>query len=79
MAITDHFQRAPESGFVRSYDLQTARRQFWFSLGLILILAVAAFAVGMLVQFDAPTDAVHPAPIIHNDLNFAGSLANFRG
>jgi hypothetical protein len=72
MSIADHFDHAPDAGFIRSYDSQAARRQFQVSLVLILILTLAAFALGLLVRFDAPAGQVNPAPIPH-EVHFAGS------
>jgi hypothetical protein len=78
MAITDHFHRAPDSGFVRSYDTQAARRQFQVSLVLILILALAAFTFGLLVRFGDLVPQANPAPSRHHELHYAGSLTDFR-
>ncbi len=79
MSIADHFRRAPDAGFVRSYDPQAARRQFQVSLVLIMILTLAAFTLGLLLRFDAPIEDVKPQPSTHHDLRFAGSLTEFRG
>lgn len=70
MSIADHFYHAPDAGFVRSYDSRAARRQFQVSLALILILAVAAFALGMLVRFDDPASAA-PSPSKIHEVHFA--------
>lgn len=72
MSIADRFDHAPDAGFVRSYDSRAARRQFQVSLALILILTLAAFALGLLVRFDPPAGEVHPAPSTH-EVHFAGS------
>ncbi|MGH6817192.1 MAG: hypothetical protein ACREC1_00285 [Methylovirgula sp.] len=77
MSIADHFDHAPDAGFVRSYDSQAARRQFQISLVLILILAAAAFALGLLVRFDEPySNGTSPRPA---QVHFAGNLADFQG
>lgn len=60
MSIASHFDPAPDAGFVRSYDPRAARRQFRVSLVLILILTLAAFTLGFLVQFDATTQGIGP-------------------
>jgi hypothetical protein len=79
MSIADHFDHAPDAGFVRSYDSQAARRQFQISVVLILILTIAAFALGLLVRFDEPAgNGAAPASTAH-EVHFAGSLADFRG
>lgn len=77
MSIADHFDHAPDAGFVRSYDSQAARRQFQISLVLILILTAAAFALGLLVRFDEPA-SVNPSPATAHEVHFAGSLTDFR-
>ncbi len=78
MSIADHFDHAPDAGFVRSYDSQAARRQFQVSLVLILILSVAAFALGLLVRFDDP-GGNNNAPLPVHQVHFAGNLADLRG
>jgi hypothetical protein len=78
MSIADHFDHAPDAGFVRSYDSQAARRQFQISLVLILILSAAAFALGLLVRFDDSAVNSVPARPMHQ-VHFAGNLADFRG
>jgi hypothetical protein len=79
MSIADHFDHAPDAGFVRSYDSQAARRQFQVSLVLILILTVAAFALGLLVRFDEPANKIGPSPVTAHEVHLAGSLVDFRG
>ena len=54
MSIADHFEQAADSSFVRDYDATTARRQFNFSLVLIVVIALAASALGAVVRFDSP-------------------------
>ncbi len=78
MSIADRFDHTPDAGFVRSYDSQTARRQFQISLVLILILTAAAFALGLLVRFDEPAGSVNPSPTTAHEVHFAGSLTDFR-
>ena len=74
MSIADHFDHAPDAGFVRSYDSRAARRQFQVSVALILILALAAFSLGLLVRFEPPAGPIGPAPGQH-EVHFAGSNA----
>lgn len=78
MSIADHFDHAPDAGFVRSYDSHAARRQFQISLVLILILTVAAFALGLLVRFDEPAAVAGPVSHSSHEVHFAGSLTDFR-
>ncbi len=78
MSIADHFDHAPDAGFIRSYDLRSARRQFQVSLILIAILTVSAFALGLLVRFDPPA-SVSQAPVATHDVHFAGVLPDMTG
>ncbi|QXX75078.1 hypothetical protein [Methylovirgula sp. HY1] len=71
MSIADHFYHAPDAGFVRTYNSQAARRQFQVSVALILILAGAAFALGLLVRFDGPASGAHQEPSKMHDVHFA--------
>lgn len=75
MSIADHFDHAPDAGFVRSYDSEAARRQFQISLVLIVILAAAAFALGLLVRFDEPA-ANAGSPVQTHEVHFAGNLTD---
>ena len=63
MPIADHFNRRPDAGFVRSYDLRSARRQFQVSLVLILVMAGAAIALGLMTRLDPPAQQVNPASL----------------
>ena len=58
MSIADHFGDMSDVGFIRSYDERAARRQFQSSVVLIVVLAVAAFALGFSFRFDQPTPSV---------------------
>jgi hypothetical protein len=61
MPIADHFNRKPDAGFVRSYDLRSAQQQFQVSLVLILVMAAAAIALGLITRLDPPPG--HPAAV----------------
>ncbi len=52
MPIANHFERRRDAGFVRSYDSRAARRQFQVSLVLILVMATAAIALGLMMRLD---------------------------
>ncbi|MDE2363167.1 MAG: hypothetical protein KGM42_10865 [Hyphomicrobiales bacterium] len=56
MSVVDHFHKTPDAGFSRSWDAESARRQFNVSLALI---AALAFAAGLL----AYSLRIGPAPI----------------
>jgi hypothetical protein len=55
MSIADHFEHAPDAGFVRDYDSDSAQRQFKVSLVLVVVIALAATALGLLIRFDGPS------------------------
>jgi hypothetical protein len=75
MSVADHFDHTPDAGFVRAYDFQAARRQFQVSVVLILVLAIAAFLLGMLVRFDPPAgDQVKPLPTRSHQVHFADAF-----
>jgi hypothetical protein len=57
MSIASNFDRVPDAGFSRSFDVQSARRQFQLSVILVLILAAATFMLGAMIRFDAPVSA----------------------
>jgi len=71
MSIADHFDHTPDAGFIRTYDAQTARRQFQVSVVLIVVLAAAAFALGLLVRFEDPTENTVPKPTKISDVHYA--------
>jgi hypothetical protein len=72
MSVADHFQHSPDTGFVRAYDVRAARRQFQVSIILILALAAAAFALGMLVRLAPPaSDQAKPIPTRSHTVHFA--------
>jgi hypothetical protein len=60
MSVADHFDHWRDDGFVREYDVRTARRQFRISVVLIFVLTAAAFALGLLVRLDRP---LSPTPV----------------
>jgi hypothetical protein len=64
MSIVDHFDHAPDAGFVRYYDSRAAHRQFQISVALIVILTFAAFTLGFVLRFDGPADDMHPVPSV---------------
>jgi hypothetical protein len=75
MSVADNFDQIPDAGFVRAYDSQAARRQFQVSVVLIVVLAVAAFFLGILVRFEQPIETMKPVPVKTNEVHFAGSLS----
>jgi hypothetical protein len=71
MSIADHFDHAPDAGFVRHYDSRSARRQFQISVALIVILAFAAFTLGFVLRFNGPADDTRPVPSMHQNISLA--------
>ena len=59
MSIADRFDHAPDTGYVRDYDPNAARRQFNMSMILIVIVAAAAAALSVIVRFDAPASPMY--------------------
>lgn len=63
MPIATQFDHGRDDGFVRSYDLRAARRQFQVSLILILVMAGAAIALGFMTRFDQADALSRPATL----------------
>lgn len=57
------FRLESGAGFVRAYDERAARRQLQVSLGLVLVLGLAAMTLGILTQLDRPGRAIWPSAI----------------
>lgn len=79
MSIADHFDPRPDAGFVRSYDLQAARRQLQVSIILILVLAGAAIALGLVTRIEAPSPQGHPEALRDGGLRVTGTLLDRQG
>ncbi|HET6377226.1 MAG TPA: hypothetical protein VFG05_02800 [Methylocella sp.] len=62
MAAQAPFDRNPDAGFIRAYDARAARRQFQISVTLVLLLAVAAGALGCLMQLGSQALSARSAP-----------------
>lgn len=68
MSVVDHFHKAPEAGFSRSWDAESARRQFNVSLGLIAALAFAAGLLAYSLRIGpAPQVRTAQAPVVQAD------------
>ena len=75
MSIADHFEHTPDTGFIRDYDSNSARRQFNVSLILVAVIAIAATALGFLVRFDSPSSApIQTVQSISAPPSYAGHL-----
>lgn len=72
MSIADHFDHTPDAGFIRTYDSGSARRQLKVSGMLIVVIAIAASALGFLVRFDqSAQDRTESSPVTPS---YVGSL-----
>jgi hypothetical protein len=71
MSIAHNFDRTPDAGFTRSFDAESARRQFQLSLVLVLILAVATLMLSVMIRFETPTSA-SISPIKPIETHYAG-------
>lgn len=74
MSIADHFQHAPDAGFVRNYDGDVARRQFRMSLVLVTVIALAAASLAIVVRFDNPGATAPGVVSLASPPSFAGKL-----
>jgi hypothetical protein len=68
MSIADHFDCAPDAGFVRYYDSRAARRQFQISVALVVVLSLAAFTLGFALRFDPPAGEARPVSGTHQSI-----------
>lgn len=71
MSLVDKFDEHTEPAFNRSFDRESARRQFRVSILLVAAMATAAFVLG----FALPINSAHKAPpVAEHGSNFAGRL-----
>lgn len=54
MAAAGKCDESPDTGFVHAYDARGAKRQLQISAALVIFLACAAAAIGVLAQFERP-------------------------
>jgi hypothetical protein len=52
MGIIDHFEAVDDPGFRSSVDPNAARQQFNMSLGLVVVLAIAAATLALSFRFE---------------------------
>jgi hypothetical protein len=80
MSIANRFDPIADAGFTRSFDSQSARRQFQLSLVLVLILVAATFMLGIMIRFDTPTSVYSSAsPLNASESHFAGKIVRMGG
>lgn len=79
MSIADHFAQRSDAGFVRTYDARAARRQFQVSVALVVVLALAALALGLLTRSEPSAHPVNPVSSHGTGAKFAETLLDIRG
>lgn len=79
MSIADNFEQESDAGFVRAHDARDARRQFQVSIMLILVLALAAIALGMLTQLAPPIVTGRSSAAKPGSPQIAETLLDIRG
>ena len=79
MSIADNFDNKSDAGFVRAYDARTARRQFQVSSMLVLVLAFAAIALGILTRLAPPIVTGRSSAATPSSPHIAEKLLDIRG
>ena len=79
MSIADNFDHKSDAGFVRAYDARAARRQFQVSSMLLLLLALAAIALGMMTRLAPPVTSGRSAAVKPGSNHIAETLLDIRG
>lgn len=79
MSIADNFDRKSDAGFVRAYDARAARRQFQVSTMLVIVLALAAIALGILTQLAPPIATGRSSAAKPSSPHIAQTLLDIRG
>ncbi len=74
MSIADHFEHVPNAGLTQNFDSNSARRQFDVSLVLIVVVAMAALALGMFVRFERPAHTTASVAAPAAPPSFAGHI-----
>lgn len=70
MSLVDKFDDQIEPAFTRSFDRESARRQFRVSILLVVAMASAAFVLGFALPINS---AQKPTPVADNGA-FSGRL-----
>lgn len=70
MSLADKFYDHEEPGFSRSFDRESARRQFRVSILLVAAMATAAFVLGFALPINASTQTAQG----NDNAQFAGRL-----
>lgn len=72
MSLVDKFDDQIEPGFARSFDRESARRQFRVSILLVAAMAFAAFVLGFALPINASQNTSQAA----GNGQFAGRLVS---
>ena len=70
MSLADKFYEHDEPGFTRSFDRESARRQFRVSILLVAAMATAAFVLGFALPINSTSQTAHGS----DSAQFAGRL-----
>lgn len=74
MSLVDKFEDRLEPAFTRSFDPESARRQFRVSLLLVAAMAFAAFILGFALPLNAPHSTPPSPTAAASDTEFSGRL-----
>jgi hypothetical protein len=72
MSLVDKFDDQIEPAFTRSFDRESARRQFRVSILLVVAMATAAFVLG----FALPINSAQNTPTVADTAALSGRLLN---
>ncbi len=72
MSLVDKFDDQIEPAFTRSFDRESARRQFRVSVLLVAAMATAAFLLG----FALPINSAHQSTSVADHTEFSGRLVS---
>ncbi|WP_424362563.1 hypothetical protein [Methylocystis parvus] len=73
MSLVDKFDDQIEPAFTRSFDRESARRQFRVSVLLVAAMATAAFVLGFALPINSARKGATP---IADNIEFSGRLVS---
>jgi hypothetical protein len=73
MSLVDKFDDQIEPAFTRTFDRESARRQFRVSILLVAAMATAAFVLGFALPINSPQSGVGQ---VADNLAFSGRLVS---
>lgn len=74
MSLVDKYDNKNQSGYVRRFDRESARRQFRLSLLLIVAMALSAFVLGFAMPVGSPATTMGAGV---DQTVFSGRLVTF--